>query len=66
MFRAKIPLNIIFHIHCGKKIKYITGTEDHNSPDFVPVVMGEDQLIQKRDLVNIHNKLKKNSSAGQG
>jgi hypothetical protein len=58
IFRAKIPLNIIFDIHCGKQIKYITGTVDHNSPDFVPVVMGKDQLIQKRDLINIQNDVK--------
>ena len=59
MFRANVPLNIIFDIHCDKQQQYIVGSIDHKSSDFVPVIMGRDQLITKRDLVNIMNEVKK-------
>jgi hypothetical protein len=59
IFTANVPLNIIFDIHYDKQQKYIVGSIDHKSSDFMLVIMGRDQLITKRDLVNMMNEVKK-------
>ena len=60
MLRAKIPLQVIFDIHCERQIDKIGELVDQKCPTFVSltVVGGKDERLTKEVIYNLATKVK--------